>query len=135
MSAALMWLGASAFILGGLTILFRIEDSFGDQIMLVKVRRAGDRLLGAIRNNIGAHHVKGIDYVRLTWHYVIHIFLRRIIRGIVFLQRRLEETQQRNREAAKVIRADAQSSHLTQIANHKESTALSEEEKKRRKAH
>jgi hypothetical protein len=135
MSGALIWLGASAFVLGGLTILYRIEDSYGDQIVFVRVRKAGDRLIAGIKNKIGAHHVKGIDYVRLTWHYVIHIFLRRIIRGILWVQRRLEETQQRNKEAAKVIRSDAQSSHLTEIASHKESTALSEEERKRRKAH
>lgn len=135
MTTALIYLGASLFILTTLIVLFRIEDAYGDRIIFNRLRSAGDRFLAAGKAQQGAvAQSGGINHVRITWHYVIHTLLKRIQGGLRRIQGHLDHSIQKNKAAARELQGSGDT-HLSAIAAHKEKVALSEEERERRKAH
>jgi hypothetical protein len=79
--------------------------------------------------------------IQLSWYYSIHSALRTVLTVLVQLYDRLELVFVRNRERAKVLRAErrahskqGEQSHLTAIREHKTATALTPAEKKKLKA-
>jgi hypothetical protein len=76
--------------------------------------------------------------IKLSWYYSIHKALRVLLLGIVALYDKLELVFINNRERAKVLRAEQRAlgerNHLTEISEHKASTALSPKEKKKLRA-
>lgn len=137
MSTALIYLGASLFILTTLIVLFRIEDAYGDRIMLSGLRAWGDRLFAAGRVQQGKVVESGsVSYVRITWHYFVHTLLKRLLNLVRRLQGKLEHAMQKNKAVARELQGNGNGdTHLSAIAAHKEKVALSEEEKERRMSH
>jgi hypothetical protein len=76
--------------------------------------------------------------IKLSWYYSIHKALRVLLLGIVAVYDKLELLFINNRERAKVLRAGrlalGEKNHLTEISEHKASTALSPKEKKKLRA-
>ncbi len=136
MTTALIYLGVSLFLLVTLVVLFRFEDVYGDRILFGKARAAGDRVLraGSVRSGAVAHN-GSINYVRLSWYYLVHTLLKRTLAGVRKLQSRLEDTIKKNRAAAKELQGGGVDPHLSAIAAHKEKVALSEEEREKRMTH
>ena len=136
MSGALMYLGASLFILVTLVVLFRIEDAYGDRIILNRARAAGDRLLAAGKVQKGAVVQSGsLNYVRITWHYLVHTLLKRLLAALRRLQVRVEQSLQKNKAAARELQSGGGDAHLSAIAAHKEKMTLSHAEREKRRAH
>ena len=138
MYSALIFLSASTFFLTVLTVLFKIEDSFGDRLILGRFRKWLDGVVIKFRDKIRSMYDTSISaYVRLTWHYILHNFLKKIISSTIYIQHWLESVLQKNKAATKKISNHSvnNDSHLGKIAEHKAKTALSESEKEQRKAH
>lgn len=76
-------------------------------------------------------------FVQIWWRYLVHVSLRVLLMGMAGLYDRLVSYFEYNRKTARTLRRDKQqwrrSSHLTAIAEHRQSTALSEAEKASRR--
>lgn len=114
---------------------------------LVRVEQKNARRLvgGRLRNSLDvsilriekkwSHNWRHLSrYVlQLGWYYSIHSLLSTIMRVLVSIYNRIEHIFERNRARTKELRKElkkhVQQSHLSQIAHHREKTALSSEEK------
>jgi hypothetical protein len=78
------------------------------------------------------HFVKYI--VQLNWYYSIHSLLKTVLKMIVAFYSYFENIFERNRKRTKQLRAEkrqlGEMSHLEQVAEHKEDTALTPAQKK-----
>ena len=71
--------------------------------------------------------------ITLSWYYSLHAFLVVVLRFIAGVYSAIESIVLRNRDRAKKIRSEHRRSHLTDIADHRQATALSSREKATRK--
>lgn len=73
--------------------------------------------------------------VQLNWYYSIHSVLRTILRSLVAAYTFFENIFERNRKRTKELRAEkkqlSEQNHLRQMADHRESTALTPAEQRR----
>lgn len=74
--------------------------------------------------------------IKLSWYYSLHSLLQAALRVVVALYDYLEQTFHANRKRARAIRAErrlggVRSSMLQSVAEHKESSALSNAQKKK----
>jgi hypothetical protein len=71
--------------------------------------------------------------VRLGWYYSIHSLLATLMRALVSVYTRIEHIFEKNRTRTKELRKEfkkhLRESHLTKMADHKEATSLSREDK------
>ena len=124
--------GSSAALLAALGLLFHVEFTRGERIVLSGVRGWLDRAvslwwLGCAR--VG--NWLGVGTARIVIHFVIHSVLAGCLRILEFFQQRIMHLQRRNRSVVKSIKTEKQSSHLDSIAEHKESVSLSDVEKRK----
>lgn len=137
MPIALSLLGGSAAVLLVLTVLFRKEAIHGERVFLSTARGKLDGVVLKIRNfwsKVFSHLGSGV--FRATIHYIMHQFLGVIIHGLLRAQKKLFELHERHRKINKHVQEKSEGDpHLTAIAAHKEETALSETEKRKRRAH
>lgn len=131
MVIAFVYVGCSVLALLVLTVVYTIEDVKGKRVFLVGVREAMDRFLNAFLQKIsvwlyGFAH----GFMRLLFHYGAHSILKRVLSGIRGLEARVENLVRKNRKIAKDIRNKTRT-HLSDIADHKEEVALSDEDKEK----
>ena len=138
-----MFLYASIF--GGSILIFILivwvlarEQDQGDRLFLSGARTALDRGLCRIAALLkNGYTVIGHFFIQLGFRYVIDQALRRLLLAMSHVYDRMMSYFEYNRRQAKRIRKNRkqwqQSSHLTQLAEHKSQTALSEQEQAQRK--
>ena len=125
------------FVIFGL--VFSYEQKVGKRVFLDLVRTGLDNVL----LKLGAKTQRFFVYlgryiITLSWYYSLHTFLKFFLKALAKLYFSVETLLQRNRVRAKKIRSERRQStngdtHLSQIANHKAETALTEAEKNKRK--
>lgn len=131
METALILVAGSALLLTILSSLFVVEDRRGGRVVLVSVRTYFDRLclyLFSFGRRILLAIWRGFLGLVLEHGYRLVVKLVDYLKGI---EQRVEHAVLRNYHAAHKERRSR--THLDEIADHKESTALSEEDKKRLK--
>ncbi len=131
MGTALIYLGASIFSLVVLTVLFKLEDKYGGRLVLGRLREAGDTFLVSTHSKSGS--LKGIGYVRITWHYFVHRILRRIMDVVSRLHTKLDRSLQKNKAAARELREGANNLHLPETAAHTEEVSVVTKKRTKRK--
>ncbi len=120
-------------------LLTRQEAVRGQRFVLSAVRGWFDSILESLYEQL-KHKIEVLvrHTIKLSWYYSIHSTLRAILTVLVKTYDRLELVFMRNRERAKVLRAEKRAmqnpSHLTVIGEHKASTALSPSQKKKLRA-
>ncbi len=126
------------------TALFGIALALWAFLLLVEAQR-GRRVLGGMRNAfdraisvVAAHteaHLPRLDqrYFRQLFHFVVHVVLSVLLRCVARVEREIKHIVRLNRTQARVVREPKSDSHLTQVLAHKETVALSNEEKEVRK--
>ncbi len=123
-----------AFVL--YSILLLIENNRSKRVVFGSFRDFLDRILIAITDFIGSKLTYlGRYIIKLSWYYSIHRFLRFLLTVLVKSYDYLETLFLKNRDRAKVIKIEKRklkvvNNHLDLMADHKASTALSEEGKK-----
>ena len=116
-------------------ILSAQEAHRGSRFFATGIRRALDHAI----ESLIAWCTRKLTYVgkyiiTLSWYYSMHAFLKLILQFLASVYYIVEKLLHHNRSKARRIRIERkQSSHLTEIADHKEKTALSDSEKKKRK--
>ncbi len=112
----------------------------------IEKRRKKRLILGAFRGFIDSVLVNVTDWLRLwlkylgrhiiklSWYYGIHRFLRLILTILVKMYDSIESLFLQNRNRAKAIRIEKRliknGGHFDKVADHKLTSALSDEEKK-----
>lgn len=116
-----------------LFIVFKAETAKGRRIFLVSFRHYLDQQI-AKRSNSWVLWKKyfGASSFRLFLHYLLHQGLSATLYVIGFIESRLHNLRRKNKIIAKDVGGDNEN-HLHHIAEHKKTTALSEEEKEDRK--
>ncbi|PIR85681.1 hypothetical protein COU14_03135 [Candidatus Kaiserbacteria bacterium CG10_big_fil_rev_8_21_14_0_10_44_10] len=116
-----------------LFFIYKAEAAQGKRIFLVRFRQHLDsELLKRSASWIRWKKYFGASSLRLFLHYLLHQGLSASLFVINFLERRLNNLRRKNKIIAKVVSSDSEN-HLHHIAEHKKSTALSDEEKEDRK--
>jgi hypothetical protein len=117
-----------------LASFFSVEEKKG-RLFLSKARGHLDRALDAFVRFISERFVYlGRHIFKLGWHYGIHKFLRFIMTVLVKSYDLLERWFMSNRERARVIKLEKKAragGHLSEMAKHKEESALTETQKKK----
>jgi|AntRauTorckE6833_2_1112554.scaffolds.fasta_scaffold00369_2 hypothetical protein len=139
LTSILVLAGVSSFFLLILSLL-HVEQKRGNRIFLRRVRNWFDRLLQAIVQVWGTVRlVVGRFVLQLGFRYVVHVFLRSLLLGIANLYDGLMAYFEYNRKRTKSIRKAKQvwgesgRTHLTELREHQDNSALSDGEKKARK--
>ncbi len=120
----------SALALLLFVILFNLESKKGQRIFLSRFRSYFDDLI--IKSKLwqvktGVHFSSGS--VRILLHFVLHKLLNVILNLLRYFETALSHLQRRNRNLAKAVRVAEEKTHLDLIAEHKDSVALSPEDK------
>lgn len=113
------------------------ENRKGHRVFLTSLREKLDAFIDKATIII-AHKLTylGRHIIKLSWYYGIHKFLRFTLSGLVKVYDVLEAAFMENRERARTLKIEkkafrSESGHLSQMAEHKVSTALTDTQKKR----
>lgn len=116
--------------------LVSVERQRGDRLLLRGVRTRIDRVCDTLLASVS----RGLSFlirhvIQWTWYLMVDVVLKSVLYVIVKVGDRLEASFYRNRQRTRALRAErAQRKHtgvLGAVAEHKETTALSEAEKQR----
>ena len=131
MDPILIGLLGSVIFTVALSLLFRYEKRKNVRIF-GKVRAYADVFV--LRTIRGAHMLLrfiGRDLVRQIFHYLFHTFLRLVLAVVARCEEALRKAMQVNRTLARSVDEENRTrSKLEEIAFHKATHALSEEEKR-----
>ncbi len=136
MPDAVLYLIISTTVFVVLMFVFRIEEA-REQRFLSPLRS----WLDGVSDKVATVLLKlrlfvGAGTMRLFLHFVVHRLLQTVLRLVRTLERFFETRLRQNRRHATAISHDLERrSHLVEIAEHKQATALTEQEKRRMKAH
>ena len=133
-------MGAAGAVFGGSIVLFSLYAA----LVAVEQRNArrvfGGRLRAGLDSRIVTLEARWSSrwkhlskfIVQLGWYYSIHSLLATVMRVLVSVYNRIEHIFEKNRTKTKQLRKEfkkhLRESHLTKIADHKEATALSQED-------
>lgn len=118
-------------------VLTTIEQKRGVRIFAVQLRDFLDTIFDRLTREIARWYVSVTRHkMKLSWYYSLHAVLVAVLAFLAATYHKIENIVIANRDKAKKIRKEKQTlkkSHLTEIAEHKESVQLSPKEKIRRK--
>ncbi len=137
MTTALTILVCSTLTLACIAGVFRVEDAQEGQRIIFKRTRAGfDWLvLVCIGLYTNTRNYLSKSIFRLMYHYGAHTVLSRVHALTQRIHIRIEKAMRQNKQIARTIRSQKERNHLDEIADHKEETALSQEERERRRSY
>lgn len=134
MAYGLTYVGVSLGVLLLLVIFFRFEDKRGRRVVLSGVRNSIDDAVLLSSNAIGSFfETIGSRGTRIVMHFIIHNVLKTILRLLEKSESGITRLLHSNRRKAHVIRESTARTHLHEIADHKVETALTDEEKRKKK--
>ena len=116
---------------------FAREVQKGERLFLPQLRDKIDHVLNLIIRTVSLKmKYLGRYIIKLSWYYGIHKALRFLLTTLIKIYDYLESIFMINRDRARTIKVEKRSleqeqGHLSQMAEHKASTALSETQKKR----
>ncbi len=131
-SAFILWFG-----------LVAVEQSRGRRLVLGSIRRLLDTVLSTGASRVRRAYDDFVKFVvQLGWYYGVHSLLRALLRVLIATYEYFESHFEQNRRRAKELRAERrkrlekQTTHLTQMADHKVETKLTPaQQRKVRKDH
>ncbi len=112
------------------------EERKGSRFLLSRLRNYLDSIIDKVTDFLVTKLTYlGRHIIKLSWYYGIHKALRLILTALVKFYDLLEDIFIRNRDRARTIKIEKRSmnqsqGHLSQVAEHKVSTALTESQKK-----
>jgi len=134
MPIALIYFGISTVILLLLCAVYLYEDAKGRRVFFPSARAFLDRIFvvlhKAIRNTFVIVWFKCSQFVL---RHGVHKTLAAIVSYLKGLEHKVEDSVLRNRHS--VTQEKSGRTHLDDIADHKESTALSEKDRKKMRSH
>lgn len=134
MNLALWIMLASGIVAIIFFILLQAESAQNKRLVLSRLRSNLDTKIVFMqkRSNEWSGYF-GTGSLRILLHYLAHQVLSVVLKIIKFSEKSLGKLRHRNKMVAKAVK-DRDRNHLDHIAEHKESTALSDKEKQDLKA-
>ena len=131
-TAGLIFL-VSVALFGAFAFLVRTEEAKARRVIGGQVRASLDAGIIRFEERFARKWRHMMRYiVQLGWYYSLHSLLAGLMRVLVSVYDRIEQVFEENRTRTKQLRKEfrhhRQHSHLTAIAEHRETTALSPEE-------
>lgn len=131
-TAGLIFL-ASVVLFGVGAFMARSEEKRARRLVGARVRASLDTGIIRFEERFARRWRHMMRYiVQLGWYYSIHSLLAGLMRVLVSIYDSIEQVFEQNRTRTRELRKEfkhhRQQSHLTEIAEHRESTALSHEE-------
>ena len=130
MEVALVCFIASTIVLLLLSTLYIYEDTQGHRVFLISLRSLLDRSLAALFG--WTVRIVGSVWrwlVRFVLRYGVYRFLSIVVSYLKYWEQQVEDIVLRNRRQVRKERTTR--THLDDIAEHKQSVALTEKEKRR----
>lgn len=126
-----LWITVSSgILLLAFFLLFKTEASNGRRLVLSNSRNFLDSKLSKQNERWSVwRRYFGASSFRLFLHYSLHQLLGAFLYIVRKLEALLNRLRHHNRNIAKDVKGPGSDNHLSHIAAHKASTALSEEEK------
>lgn len=130
MTASLIYFGISTVMLVLLSVLYAAEDARGGRIVAPRLRNTLDKMLRYFIT-VAVLSVLWVwnGLVRLVLRYGVYQMLGALLNYLINLEQKIERTIFRHKETDD--RGERPRNHLDEIADHKESIALSDDEKRR----
>lgn len=114
-------------------LLLRVEAHSGTRRFL-RVRSALDRAVTALTARMSARMPQlNRHYFRQNFHYCVHVTLSALLWFVTRAEKGIKRIVRLNRSRARIVREPKTDSHLGKVLAHKETMALSEDEKTARK--
>jgi len=118
------------------SLLVYKERAAGRRLFAVSIRSWLDEKLTIISQKLYRSWDHFVKYIlQLNWYYSIHSILRTVLKGTVAFYNYFETAFERNRSRTKQLRIEkrelSEVNHLQQMADHKESTALTPAQQRR----
>ncbi len=133
LSVVVFSISAVAFV--GYALLVTLEEKNARRLVGGRFRGRLDLRIESAGHQF-EYHVKHVSryLLQLGWYYSVHSVLRTILAALVSVYAYIEGIFERNRSRTKELRKEFRrqlnkKTHLNHIAEHKEKTALSSEEK------
>ncbi len=137
LSLGLTILSASVVAFIALLLIVQAEQKRNKRFLFGGLRGWLDRVVGTAERKIHRWSQHFSRYViQLGWYYSLHSFLRAILKILVSFYERIERVFEENRKRTKQLRSEKNQmsqSHLTEMAAHKEQTALTPAQQRKRK--
>ncbi|MCA9365491.1 hypothetical protein KC723_01225 [Candidatus Kaiserbacteria bacterium] len=136
MSEALMYIAVSGSLFILFLAFFSWEEKRGKRMFASGFRTYLDKIVVWVADKcIGAYQYMIRHIIQLSWYYSLHAFLKTCLMFTATIYHAIESLLRQNRQKAKLIRAERRKdSILGQIADHKESIQLTDQEKAKLKA-
>ncbi len=132
MSNASIFLIVTLFIFIGLLVFYSFEDKKGRRIFLRNLRIKVDDTLRHIKHKLVLRSVKTAHQTSLFLaHHGLQLILKKLLKLVRSIESKLDRLIKRFKRRAKKIPSAKRSgrNHLDDIADHKEASALSHEQK------
>lgn len=137
LTVGLTILSASVVVFITLLLVVQAEQKRGKRFLFGGLRGWLDRMIGGVERRVGRWSQHFSRYViQLGWYYSLHSFLRAVLKMLVSFYERVERIFEANRKRTKELRSEKSQmtkSHLTEMAAHKEQTALTPAQQRKRK--
>lgn len=117
--------------------VFTVESKKGNRVLMSGARDRLDSIISTVTQYLAGKIIYlGRHTIKLSWYYGIHKVLRLILSVLVKAYDNLEELFLRNKDRAKTLKKEKKSmsqstNHLSQMADHKVSSALTDGQKKK----
>jgi hypothetical protein len=134
MTAAIATFIVSTVLFGAFAFLVQVEQRSTRRLVGGRFRASLDRGVekGSLELKRRLRHVMRY-VVQLGWYYGIHSLLRAVLKVLISIYSFFEQMFERNRLRTKELRQELKrhinKSHLTQMADHKQQTTLTPEQK------
>ena len=134
MTVAISTFVISSLLFIGCALVVQVEQKNARRLVGGRLRAALDRGVQKSGAELRRrwHHVMRY-VVQLGWYYGIHSLLRAILKMLISIYTFFENMFERNRLRTKELRQELKrhisKSHLTEMANHKQQTTLTHEQK------
>lgn len=134
MSAAIITFMISSSLFVAFALLVHIEQRNARRIVAERLRNAldnGVKKSGAELKRRWRHVMRYV--VQLGWYYSIHSLLRTLLKVLIsaysFFEQMFERNRLRTKELRQELKRHISKSHLSEMANHKAKTTLTQEQK------
>lgn len=130
--------GTSLFLFVSWSFLTGRERVAGRRLFLARFRGWLDAVAARVERSVAlvADYI-GRRVIKFTWYYSLHSFFRGLRalleRLYYYVEHRMRLHHHQARAARSANNSPSTSSHLSEMAEHKQATALTEAEKKKRK--
>ena len=136
MTTALVYLGGSLASAAVFVLLYLVEDAKGHRIFLSSFRSWLDKMLARLFAAT-AHFLTfyGKAFIRLLFHYGAQALLKKMLNFLHSIEKKVENLVRKNKMVAREINIHRVKTHLDELSEHKQDSALTQKQRDKMQLH